>query len=119
MLKSLPHVKDWWDGYCKRHAKDEYEIFKIEPTWASFVVAVKEELYHVGNYDDQYTQWTTLRQGRDQTVMEYTNIFHTLRSKLGIRDCERHLVLKYRSGLHRYIQSEMDFLDISSLGEAY
>ena len=56
---------------------------------------------------------------KDQTVPEYTNIFHTLHSKLGIRDSERHLVLKYRSGLHRYIQSEMDFLDISSLGETY
>ena len=28
-------------------------------------------------------------------------------------------MLKYRSFLHRYIQEEMDFLDISSLGKAY
>jgi hypothetical protein len=28
-------------------------------------------------------------------------------------------VLKYRGGLHRYIQAEMEFLDISSLGMAY
>jgi hypothetical protein len=28
-------------------------------------------------------------------------------------------VLKYRGGLHRYIQEEMEFLDISSLGAAY
>jgi hypothetical protein len=31
-------------------------------------------------------RWTTLRQKRDQTMSEYTNIFHTLRSKLGIKD---------------------------------
>ena len=29
------------------------------------------------------------------------------------------MILKYRSGLHRYIRTEMDFLDISSLGSAY
>jgi hypothetical protein len=29
------------------------------------------------------------------------------------------MVLKYRGDLHRYIQTEMDFLDISSLGAAY
>jgi hypothetical protein len=52
-------------------------------------------------------------------VPEYTNIFHTLRSKLCVKDSKRHLVLKYRSGLHRYIQTKMDFLDISSLGVAY
>jgi hypothetical protein len=29
------------------------------------------------------------------------------------------LVLKYHGDLHRYIQTKMDFLDISSLGVAY
>jgi hypothetical protein len=49
-------------------------------------------------------------------VPDFTNIFHTLRTKLGIKDSERHLVLKYRGALHRYIQTKMEFLDISSLG---
>ena len=73
----------------------------------------------MGNYDDQYTKWTILCQERDQTVSEYTNNFHTLHRKLGIKDSERNLILKYRSGLHWYIRTEMDFLDISSLGSAY
>jgi hypothetical protein len=64
-------------------------------------------------------RWTTLRQERGQAVLEFTNTFHTLRTKLGIKDSERHLVLKYRGALHRYIQTEMDFLDISSLDVAY
>ena len=50
---------------------------------------------------------------------ELTNLFHTLRTKLGIKDLEKHLVLKYRSCVHRYIQEEMEFLDISSLGTRY
>jgi hypothetical protein len=52
-------------------------------------------------------------------VSEYTNIFYTLRSNIGIKDSVQHLVLKYCSGIHRYIQTKMDFLDISSLGAAY
>jgi hypothetical protein len=63
--------------------------------------------------------WKTLHQERDRTMPEYTNIFYTLCSKLGIQDSKRHLVLKYHSGLHRYIQREMDFFHISSLGFAY
>jgi hypothetical protein len=51
--------------------------------------------------------------------MEFTNTFHTLHTQLGIKDSERHLVLKYRGPLRRYIQTKMDFLDISSLGAAY
>jgi hypothetical protein len=83
------------------------------------VDAVKEQYYPVGNYEDQYMRWTTLRQERGQEVLEFTNTFHTLHTKLGIKDSERHLVLKYHGALHRYIQTEMDFLDISSLGVAY
>jgi hypothetical protein len=62
---------------------------------------------------------TTLQKERGQEVPEFTNTFHTLHTKLGIKDSERHLVLQYRGSLHSYIQTEMDFLDISSLGVAY
>jgi hypothetical protein len=60
-----------------------------------------------------------MRQERDQAMLEFTNIFDTLRTKLGIKYSERHLVLKYHGGLHRYIQDEMEFLYISSLGTTY
>jgi hypothetical protein len=60
-----------------------------------------------------YTRWTTLRQERDSIVPNFTNIFHTLCTKLGIKDSERPLVLKYRDCLHRYIQTKMEFLDIA------
>jgi hypothetical protein len=83
------------------------------------VDVVKEQYYPVGNYEDQYMRWTTLRQERGQEVPEFTNTFHTLRTKLGIKDSERHLVLKYRGALHRYIKTKIDFLDIQSLDVAY
>jgi hypothetical protein len=58
-------------------------------------------------------RWTKLRQERGQAVPKFTN------TKLGIKESKRNLVLKYRGALHIYIQTEMDFLDISSLGAAY
>jgi hypothetical protein len=119
LLKALPHVKHWWETYWEQSSTEESGIYGVEPTWDFFVDAVKEQYYPVGNYEDQYMRWTTLRQERGQAVPEFTNTFHTLRTKLGIKDSERHLVLKYRGALHRYIQTEMDFLDISSLGAAY
>ena len=50
---------------------------------------------------------------------EFTNIFHTLRTKLGIKDSEKHLILKYHGCLHKYIQEEIEFLNISSLDTTY
>ena len=64
-------------------------------------------------------RWTTLQQERVQEVSKFTNTFHNLHTKLGIKYSERHLVLKYCGDLHRYIHTEMDCLDISSLGVAY
>jgi hypothetical protein len=119
LLKALPHVKHWWENYWEKISREESGIYGAEPTWGFFVDAVKEQYYPVGNYEDQYVRWTTLRQERGQIVPYFTNIFHTLHTKLGIKDSERHLVLKYRGALHRYIQTEMDFLDISSLDAAY
>jgi hypothetical protein len=83
------------------------------------VNAVKEQYYPVRNYEDQYMRWTTPWKERGQAVSEFTNTFHTLHTKLGIKESEGHLVLKYRGALHIYIQTEMDFLDISSLCVAY
>jgi hypothetical protein len=50
------------------------------------VDGVKEQYYPVGNYEEQYMRWTTLRQERGLAVSEFTNTFHTLRTKLGIKD---------------------------------
>jgi hypothetical protein len=83
LLKSLPHVRAWWEGYWERYTVDESTLFGREPTWEAFVDALKEEFYPVGNYDDQYMRWTTLRQKRDQTV-------------LGVHQHISYLVLKSR-----------------------
>jgi hypothetical protein len=119
LLKSLPHVRAWSEFYWERYIVDESTLLGREPTWETFIDSLKEEFYPVENYDDQYMRWTNLHQKRDQIVPEYTNIFHTMRSNMGIKDSKWHLVLKYCSSLHMYIQTEMDFMDISSLRDAY
>ena len=86
LLKVIPHVKDWWDTYSEQRAIEESAIFVVSPIWDSFRDAIKEQYYPIGSYEDQCTKWTTLRQERDQTIPYFTNIFHTLRTKLGIKN---------------------------------
>jgi hypothetical protein len=57
-------------------------------TWESFRDAIKEKYYPAGSYEDMYTKWTTLWKERDQAVPEFKNIFHTLRTKLGVKYSE-------------------------------
>jgi len=103
LLKVVPHVKDWWETFYEKKEIEEPSLFPVMTTCESFRDAIKEQYYPVGSYDDLYTKWTTLRQERDQAVPDFRNIFHTLRTKLGIKDLERYLVLKYLGALHRYI----------------
>jgi hypothetical protein len=119
LIKSLPQVKSWWEGYWERYTIDEYTPFGRESTWEDYVYSIKEEFYPIRNYDDQYMRWITLRKKKGQTLSEYNNIFHTLCSNMGIKDSDKHLVFKYHSGMHRYIQTKMDLLGISSLGVSY
>jgi hypothetical protein len=119
LLKFVPHVKDWWETFCEKKETEEPSLFILTTTWESFRDAIKEQYYLVESYDDLYTKWTTLRQEREQAVPDFANSLHTLHTKMGIKDSERHLVLKYRGALHRYIQTKMEFPDISSLGMAY
>ena len=109
LLKVAPHIKDWWETYCEQKDESTGSLFSAAPTWDSFRNAIKEQYYPVRSYEDEYIKWTTLRQGRDQDVPEFTNLFHTLRTKLGIKDSEQHLILKYRGCLHKYIQEEIEF----------
>jgi hypothetical protein len=119
LLKGICHVKDLWETFCEQKEREETSLFSVTVTWESFRDAIKDQYYPVESYDDLYMKWTTLRQERDQAVPDFTNIFHTLRTRLGIKDSEHHLVLKYHGALHRYIQTKMEFLDISSLRAAY
>jgi hypothetical protein len=119
LLKVVPHVKEWWDTYSEKKSIEDSAIFVVFLTWDSFMDAIKEQYYLVGSYKDQYTRWTTLRHERYQTVLDFTNIFHTLHTKLGIKGSERHLLPKYCGCLHRYIQTKMLFLNIASLSAAY
>ena len=86
VLKVVPHVKYWWETFCEQKGIEESSLFLVTTTWESFRDAIKEQYYPVRSYDDLYTKWTTLWQERDQAVPKFTNIFHTLRTKLGITD---------------------------------
>ena len=119
LLKVIHHVKDWWENFYEKKETEEPSLFIVMATWESFRYVIKEQYYPIIIYDYLYTKWTTLQQERDQEVPDFTNIFHSLCTKLGIKYSERHLVLKYRGALHRYIQTEMEFLYISSLGTTY
>ena len=94
-------------------------MFDGKPTWGEFVEHIKQEYYPEDTYEQKYMQWQLLQQNKDQSIQRYTNIFHALSTKLGIKDSKKHRVMKYKSGLHRYIQTEMDFLNIETLSSAF
>jgi hypothetical protein len=88
LLKVIPHVKYWWENFFEKNETKEPSLFRVALTWESFKDVIKEQYYPVESYDDLYTRWTTLWHERDQTLPEFTNIFHTLCTKMGIKYSE-------------------------------
>jgi hypothetical protein len=88
LLKVVPHVKYWWENFCEHKETNEPSLFTVMVTSESFRDDIKEQYYPVGSYDDLHIKWTILRQERDQAVPEFKNIFHTLCTKLAIKDSE-------------------------------
>jgi hypothetical protein len=85
LLKALPHVKHWWETFWEKSSTEEYGIYGVDSTWYFFVDEVKEQYCPIDNYEEQYMRWTTLQQEKSQTLSEFTNTFHALRTKLGIK----------------------------------
>ena len=42
LLKDVPNVKYWWKTYYEKDDIEESSMFRIEPTWASFVDILKK-----------------------------------------------------------------------------
>ena len=70
----------------RKKETEEPSLFIVTTTWESFRDDIKDQYYPFRSYDDLYIKCTTLRQERDQAVSDFTNIFHTLCTKLGIKD---------------------------------
>jgi hypothetical protein len=88
LLNALIHVKHWWETYGDQISIEYSRIYGVKHTWEFFVDVVKEQYYPVGKYDDQCMRWTTLSEVRGQEILEFTNTFHTLHTKLGIKYSE-------------------------------
>ena len=71
---------------CEQKEIEEPSLLTVAATRKSFKDAINEQYYTIESYDDLYTKWTTLQQERDQAVPDFTNIFHTLRTKMSIKD---------------------------------
>lgn len=121
LLKFEAHVKQSWENKitAKNLENGLNGIIDDDHTWNKFFEFIKEEYFRKGTYEEKYMEWQLLQKKNDQTIQHYTNKFHALLTKLGIHDSEKHRVLKYRSELHRYIQTKMYFLNIETLGIAY
>jgi hypothetical protein len=60
LLKSVPHVKYWWETFYEHKEIEEPSLFTVAVTWESFRDVIKETYCPMGSYDDLYTKWTTL-----------------------------------------------------------
>ena len=43
LLKVVPLVQNWWGTYCEKNSSYDSGMFETNPTWASFIDAIREQ----------------------------------------------------------------------------
>lgn len=103
LLKATPDIKNWLKTLCDQSSIELSLPFVVTSTWESLRDVLMEQYYPFGIYEDKFMRWTKLRLEMDQAVLEFTNIFHTLNIKIGIKDIEKTFMVQHPSCFHKYI----------------
>ena len=77
---------------------------KVIYSWYEFVSTLKKQFYPLGYKQQAMMEWKNYRQGKGQSVQDYTQEFRKKDLVLGIPLCTQEIVLKYIGGLLSYLR---------------
>ena len=90
----------WWeskteDGICNKG--------KVITSWFEFTFALKKQFYPLGYMQQAVMDQQSFKQGKGQSVQEYTQEFRKRAMILGVSLYTHDTFLKYIGGLHDYL----------------
>ena len=86
-------------------------------SWSEFVSALKKQFYPLGHMQQLMMSWQHFRQGKGQTVQEYTHEFRKRAISLNVPLYTQETLLKYIGGLHSYLSHSILVLNPCNLDE--
>jgi len=104
----------WWES---RSREDLATKGKIISSWYEFISALKKKFYPLGYMQQAMMDWKNLRQGKGQSVQEYTQEFWKRALVLGIPLYTQENLLKYIGGLHNYLRHMILMFNPTNLDE--
>jgi hypothetical protein len=104
----------WWDSKTQ---EDLLKKGKIMSSWYEFTSALKKQFYPLGYMQQAVMDWQNLRQGKEQNVQEYTQVFRKRALVLGVPLYTQETLLKYIGGLHSHLRHSILMFNPSNLDE--
>ena len=94
----------WWESKTQIDLKRKG---KVITSWTKFIKALKKQFYLLGHTQQAVIDWKRLRQGKGQSVQDFTQEFRKKALALGISLDTKETLLKYIGSLHSYLQHRL------------
>ena len=104
----------WWESKIQ---DDLATHGKIISSWYEFTSALKKQFYPLGYMQQAIMDWQNLRQGKGQSIQEYTQVFRKKTLTLGIPLYTQDTLLKYIGGMHSYLKHTILMFSPSNFDE--
>ena len=90
----------WWEIKTQSNLKQKAKIIS---SWSKFVKALRKKFYPLGYTQQAVMDWQHLRQGKGQSVQEFTQEFKKNALALDIPLNTQETLLNYIGSLHSYL----------------
>lgn len=87
-------------------------------SWAQFATAIRNQYYPIGYKERLWERWQFSRQGKGQSVQEYTTEFRKMALALQVNLRDPDVVEKYKGGLFFSLQTELALFTVTDIDDA-
>jgi hypothetical protein len=104
----------WWEGKLQEGIQ---KSGKILSSWSEFKAALRKQFYPLAYRQKEIMEWKYLRQGKGQSVQDFTEEFRKKALALNISLHSTETLLKYIGALHSYIRHTLLLLNPTDFDE--
>lgn len=104
----------WWEAKIQEDMKKHGNVLT---SWNNFVAALRIQFYPLAYMNKSIMDWKKFRQGKGQSVQNYTQDFRRRALVLGVDLSSQDTLLKYVGGLNIYLRHTILMFNPTNLDE--
>ena len=105
----------WWERKLQQGSKQTGNLLS---SWSAFISTLRKQFYSLGYVQKDMMDWKSFRQGKGQSVQNFTKEFRKKALELNISLDSPNTLSKYIGALHHYLRHTLLLLNPTNVDEA-